>query len=194
MATKFLRLRINKATRIFAIIGIVLALWLNAYFPIIGVGSFAHRIILQAGQDGLVVDYPRFLAVIAAVDSGSSVTYHRGKRDGSSSLLLYMGDLDANDVEIRGISAQPHIFLVADCGRLSDETSRQARGILQKKPFDETAFRKLPLTSVQRAVLKLQFWGTPVRIIGIPAGFEIRPGIVDIRFRPLFISSCDPAS
>jgi hypothetical protein len=193
VAVKFLRLRISRPVRIFAITGIVLAVWLMINFPVIGVGSFAHRIVLQNGENGLVVDYPRFVAVMAVVDASSSVVYH-GKKDGSRSLWLYVGDLDASDIQVRG-TAQPHVFLIADCGRLSDETNRQARVLLQQKPFDEIAFRKLPLTSAQRAVLKLQCLGMPVRIIGIPsAKYEVGLGVVLIKFRVLSASSYNPVS
>lgn len=193
MASKFLILRTSRATRIFAIIGIVLALWLNAYFPVIGVESFARRIVLGSVQGDLTVEYPRFLIVAAAVDSGDSVAYS-GKAGADKSMYLYVGDLDASDVQLRETFTKPHIFLVMDCGRLSNETRRQARVILQAKPFDEVAFRKLPLTSTQRTVLMLQVLGTHLRILGIPAKAEICPGVVTIYFRAIVAYSSDSAS
>lgn len=191
MATKFFRLRTSRLTRVFAVTGIVLALGLNFWFPIIGVNSFAHRVVLYPAQTGFVADYPRFLAVIAEVDNSSAIAYH-GKRDGGRSLWLYVGDLDVGDFEIRGTSAKPHVLLIADCGWIDDAVNRQGRGILLKKPFDEKAFRKLPLTSVQRAVLRLQYWGMPMRIVGAPAEYETLDGLVYIHFRVLLASSYAP--
>ncbi|MDO8504713.1 MAG: hypothetical protein Q7S36_02560 [Candidatus Liptonbacteria bacterium] len=193
MVKPFFRLTTGKPTRVFAIVGIVLAIWLMASFPVIGVGSFAKRIVLRDGENGFIADYPRFLAVTAVVDTSGSVAYHRGDEKGSVSLWIYVGDLDASDVQIRGTLARPNIFLIADCGRVSNETIHRARVILQNKPIDETAFRKLPLTSAQRAVLKLQWLGTPVRIVGIPAGYEARQGVVQIRLRVLSASSYESA-
>lgn len=192
MLKKFLYLQIGSAMRIFAITGIAFVLWLNTHFPVIGVNSFARRVVLRNGASGPVVDYPHFLAVMAAVDTPSSVAYmsaaFQGERDRGRSLLLYIGDLDTHDIELHGASPGSSVFLVVDCGRVSNATIHRARIILQKKPIDETAFRKLPLTSAQRAVLKLQYCRTPITIIGIPPQeCDINVNIVIIKFETFLL-------
>lgn len=169
MYSKFFRLQMGKCFRIFAVLSIfTIVTMMLTYVPIQGVRGFAKYIKLSSDARGPVLDYPRVMAVVILVDKRGMVTY-QARPDDTVSFRLYLSDLDETDICVLSKNTERAlIWLYADAGTAYARDVQQAQMLLRKKPFDEKAFGRLPLTNLQKGMLKFFILNQSFRLIALP--------------------------